>query len=358
LRKRSLLRYYAIYFCCNGPHASRRLSRDDECTAQEELSGLENCRGSPVSNFFVHVDLVFVIPNDHIPAQSVIDFLTSILCMIMMPLLFAGVSKPREETESQRNHEDELPEEISKFEAKNGGLNTYTRTADKSIFFIGNAAAAFDLFFNGHDGLIPVTAIAALLTTYLLVFLTAHVLAHRMIETWILSTATVALVGIGYHFNIMNLFGIYSDDLIGYGSSSPIYESLWYEYAILFLMITSNRRLAKQNEDQPYSSNQTPEALHLILSFRAGPDVWQVRNSRVAISLVLACISSLCGDTWPLAVDTTIASLGLYVIAVGFRRLPEGNNDEEDRSKPHLAIFVFCVLTTVAAPDNQSPRNC
>jgi hypothetical protein len=174
----------------------------------------------------------------------------------------------------------------------------------KSIFFIGYAAAAFDLFFNSHDGLIPVTAIAAFLTTYLLMFLTAHVPAHRMIETWILSTATVALVGIGYHFNIMNLFGIYSDDLIDNGSSSPIYGSLWY--AILFLMITSNRRLAKQNEDQPYSSNKTPEALHLILSFRARPYVWQVRNSRVAISLVLACISTLCGDTWPLAVNTLI----------------------------------------------------
>ncbi len=71
-------------------------------------------------------------------------------------------------------------------------------------------------------------------------------------------------------------------------------------------MITSNRRLAKQNEDQPYSSNKTPEALHLILSFRARPYVWQVRNSRVAISLVLACISTLCGDTWPLAVNTLI----------------------------------------------------
>jgi hypothetical protein len=83
------------------------------------------------ATFFVHLDLVFVIPNDHIPAQSVIDFLSSILCMGMMPLLFAGVSKPREETESQRNHEDELPEEISKFEAKNGGLITYIRTADE-----------------------------------------------------------------------------------------------------------------------------------------------------------------------------------------------------------------------------------
>lgn len=117
--------------------------------------------------------------------------------MVMMPLLFAGVSKPRKETESQRNHEDELPEGISKFEAKTGRLNTYIRTADKSIFFIGNAAAAFDLFFNGHDGLIPVTVIAALLTAYLLMFLTAHVLAHRDIEPWILSTTTVVLVGIG-----------------------------------------------------------------------------------------------------------------------------------------------------------------
>jgi len=222
----------------------------------------------------------------------------------MMPLLLAGVSKPREETESQRNHEDEPPEEIAKFEAKTGGLIAYIRTADKSMFFMGNAAATCDLFYNGHDGLIPVTAIAALLTTYLPMFLTAHVPAHRMIETWILSTATVALVGIGNHFNIMNLFGTYSDDLIDCGSSSPIYGSIWY--AILFLMITSNRRLAKQNEDQPYSSNKTPEALHLILSFRAGPYVWQLRNSRVAISLVLACISTLCGDTWPLAVNTLI----------------------------------------------------
>ncbi len=233
-------------------------------------------------------------------------------------------------------------------QSQNGRLNTYIRTADKSIFFIENAAPAFDFFFNGHDGLIPVTAIAALLTTYLLMFLTAHVPAHRDIEPWILSPATVALVGIGYHFNIMNHFGIYSDDLIDNGSSSPIYGSIWY--AILFLMITSNRRLVKQNKDQAYPSNKTPEAKDdLKLSFRAGPYVWQLRNSRVAISLVLACISTLCGGSGPLAVNTTIASLGLYVTAVGFRRLPKGNNDEEDRSKPHLAILAFCIVTTSTA---------
>jgi len=33
------------------------------------------------ATFFVHLGLVFVTPNDHVPAHSVIDFLTSILFM-------------------------------------------------------------------------------------------------------------------------------------------------------------------------------------------------------------------------------------------------------------------------------------
>lgn len=203
---------------------------------------------------------------------------------------------------------------------------------------MGNAVAIFDVVYNNNDGEILATAILAFFTTYLLLFLETRVPIHRDVEPWIFCMATVALVGIGAHFNFVNLFDIYFSDFIDFGQSSPIYISLWY--VIMFLMIMVDGRLAKQSEGQSSPPNKIPEVKdHLIIRFRVGSCVWRLRNSRLAVSLLLAFFSTICGESWPLPMNTTVASLVLYVIVVGLQVRSTDEVDEENQSKPHLAVL-------------------
>ena len=73
---------------------------------------------------------------------------------------------------------------------------------------------------------------------------------------------------------------------------------------------------------------------------------WQLRNPHVAISLVLAIFSTICGESWSLPIITTVASLVFYVIVIGFQVRSTSKVDEKSLSKPHLAVLVVCTLTT------------
>ena len=187
----------------------------------------------------------------------------------------------------------------------------------------------------------------------------------RDLEPGILSLAVAALVGILKPVNFLDTFGPYDkeggdEDLThtvpahnNATHSVLILIALWY--TTLFSMLVVNRRLVHQNAEEacPIGYGQLPKKDHLLFGFHFNTSqinfAWQLRNSRVAIFLVFAMLASCLGESWPLEMNTTVASLVLMALIVGFQIHPTCDDMGEKRSLPHVAGLGFSTLMATVA---------
>ena len=325
------------------------------------------------ATLLVHTILIFVT-TENSPIGNFGGAFIPFFCTAVTPLLMYGVSTISENLASCQDDHSELNlESIQQdYDAGSGNyvadegeaqmddnipgfirrmvvLIRRTVASNAHVLFVGHITAVVDIISNyGKEG-VPVTAIVALSTLYLLLFLKASVCSDRRIEPYIFCCASVVLVGIHSQFDVLGIFVPSLSFLAAVGQCSPISISLWY--AVLYLMVMTNRRLA----DQTLRTNLDPAKKdHLLISLRIGRVhtnnvVWQLRNSRVAVCLLLAFVSVLYGDDWPLPINSTVSSLACYLFIVGISLLPQDEVDEanqEKRSKLHLAVLTFCVSST------------
>ena len=336
-----------------------------------------------ITTMLVHSYIVFVAPAD-----PFMNFVTPLACIVMAPMLVTGISKPLDPRRQQGSTEtgveaksisvtsDELVSSTAKIWTIDSTLvysSSRIRRFDVRVLLLGFSIALFDVLCNHYqDGVSytgwPTSAVIAMSVTAVWLYLENMLPRSQDVEPGLLSLAVAALVGlVGNHSPVKFLSASgFSDNGWGNdksihaehiaeiaGHSNPILITLWY--STLVSMVVVNRRLSNQKVDGalPPTDGRPRIKDHLLFGFHVKTSkisfAWKLRNSRVAISLMLAWLASFLGENWPLEGNTTAASLLLFTLIVGFRLQPGNNPSDDKRSLPHIAALGFSTLTTVLA---------
>ena len=337
-----------------------------------------------IATMLVHAYIVLV---PHSAVQ--ISLATPLACTFMAPLLLAGLSKPLDSSDPERSIAVSVEEQTVDMGA-DGSLTTSTkawaidsamvysssilRCLDLRVLLLGFSVTLFDLLCNQHQDEMsvagwPKSAAISMCVTAIWHYLENTVPTSREIEPGLLSLATVALVGIFSHVNFLGAFGLYDDEwevesltypmpFVNASHAQPIMMALWF--TTLVSMVAVNRQLVQRNADNVlFSENgQPPMEDHLLFGFHVKTSrvtmAWQLRCSRVTISVCFIMLASFLGESWPLEMNTTIAGLLLFALIVGFQIQPEPEILEEKRSLPHVAALLFsAVLTSLAVSLNR-----
>ena len=312
-----------------------------------------------------------------------LSFVTPLACTVAVPLLLAGISIPLDFMGRQGFHEPSVKELTANVDLEDPSTSitkawtidstmvyssSRIRCIDFRVLLLGLAVTLFDVLCNQYQDEMsvmrwPISAVISISVTVVWIYLENMVPTSRDLGPGVLSLAAAALVGIFSHVNFLDVFGLYDDEWVDLNythampvpdhasHSKPIMIALWY--TTLVSMVVVNRRLLQQNADQalPPTNGQPPRKDLLLFGLHVKTSrinfAWQLRNSRVAISLVFAMLASWMGESWPLELNTTVAGLLLFVLIVGFQLQPGSDNLNEKRSLPHIGALGVSALITV-----------
>ena len=318
-------------------------------------------------------------------AKTFFVFVTPLACTIMAPLLLAGVSRRLDSAGQQlireAGHEDRMAI-VSSDEFADSTARAWTidsamvlsspriRCLDLRVLLLGLSVSLFDILRNQNRDEMsvtrwPISAIVSIYVTGLWLYMEHLRPSSRDAEPGILALAVTALVGIFSHVNFLDVFRLYDDEREDEDfthtmhvrnnahHSTPVLIALWY--TALLSMIVVNRKLVQQkaHEALAATNERQPKEDHLLFGFHVKKSrinfVWQLRSSRVAISLVLLMLASCLGESWPLEMNTTVAGLLLFAFIIGFQLQTRCGNIGEKRSSPHVAALGLSILIAILA---------
>ena len=333
-----------------------------------------------LTTMLIHTYIAFVAPAD-----PFITFVTPLACIVMAPMLVTGVSKPLDPRRRQGSTEtgtevetvsptsDELVSSSAKTWVLDSTLvysSSRIRRFDIRVLLLGLSITLFDVLCNDYqDGVSytgwPTSAVIAMSVTAVWLYLENMLPKSQNLEPGLLSLAVAALVGNCNTVSLPTSSRLYDNE---WGNrkatqgepipeiashSNPIWIALWF--STLVSMVVVNHRLSNQKADEalPPMDGRPRIKDHLLFGFRVETSkvnfVWKLRNSRVAISLIFACLASSLGESWPIEGNTTAASLLLFSLIVGFQ-LQSGNDPSDDKiSLPHIVSLGLSTLTTILA---------
>ena len=333
-----------------------------------------------ITTMLVHTYIIFVAPAD-----PILTSVTPLACIIIAPMLVAGISKPLDPRRQQASTETGTKAEavsVTSDELVSSTARTWTvdstlvysssriRRFDVRVLLLGLSIALFDVLCNDYqDGASytgwPRSAVIAMSVTAVWLYVENVLPRAQDLEPGLLSLAVAVLVGNYIPANFLSASGLYDSN---WGNeaptraepipeiasrSNPILIALWY--STLFFIIVFNHRLNNQKLDEALPPMDGPPRIkdHLLFGFRVKTSrmsfAWQLRNSCVNCFLSLAWLASLVGENWPLEDNTTVASLVLFTLIVGFQIHPGSDASDEKRSLPHIAALGFSALTTILA---------
>lgn len=310
--------------------------------------------------------VVHIVSGTYI-SDAVVSFVAPLMCTALTAMLLGGISKDSDEPNQEHsgpshakdNANDGKAEQTGDKVAFVEGLDTalvysssWTRLLDLRVVIFGMSVTCVDFFCNNEYGKWPISTVTCLFTTIIIVFLENFAPTMGDLEPGILYFATVALLAIFSNFNFLNLFGLWDNEFDDYsGHSLPVKDALWS--SLLHMMIINSRRLIQKQSDRelpPREGSSQKIKNHLLIKI----DLeyfhlncrWQLRNAQLNIVILLAWASSLAAEDWPLPLNTTISSLGLFLCIVGFEIHP--TREAEEPSVAHLVAlgtsFVACVF--------------
>ena len=211
----------------------------------------------------------------------------------------------------------------------------------------------------------PISAVVSIFVTLIWLYLENSVPRSRDLQPGFLCLAAAALVGIFSHFNFLDAFGLYDDELDD-GSlahampvpenashSKPIMIASWY--TTLISMVVFNRQLVHQKADQAL-----PLRMGSLLRRTIYSSAFMSRrhrstlhgNSEILMSPSPSCFTKLAscvGASWPLDMNTTVTGLLLFALIVSFQLRPRSNNLDEKTSLFYVAALGFSALMTILA---------
>lgn len=334
-----------------------------------------------VATMLVHAYLVYAAPTASFPSLTI-----PLACTITAPLLLAGISYPLDSTGQQKSSEkgaegnkigvdsDEFVPPATKNWTIDSTLvysSSRIRCLDLRVLLLGLSITVFDVLCNQYQDeeyvtRWPISAVVIISATALWLYIENMVPTSRELEHGLLAFATVALVGIFSHFNFLDAFGLYDNEMEdensthtmptpeGASHSKPILIALCY--TTLVSVVVFNRRLVQQKADQALAlttKGQPPKKDPLLFGFHVKtPTIdfaWQLRDSRVSLSLVFMMLAASLGKSWPLDMDTTVAGLLLFVLIVDFQLRPICDDMDEKKSLPHIAALALSALIAILA---------
>ena len=334
-----------------------------------------------VATMLVHAYLVAA------PTESLSSLAIPLACTITAPLLLAGISWPLEftghqeiiGTDAKGKTLDVDSDELAPSATNNWTIDStlvYSspriRCLDFRVLLLGLSVTTFDVLCNQYQDEMfvtrwPMSAVVTISVTAVWLYLENMVPTCQELEPGLLGLATAALVGIFSHFNFLDAFGLYDDEVEdgnlthtmptpeGSSHSKPILIALYH--TTLISAVVFNRRLVQQKADQslpPIENGQPPTNDPLLFGVHVKTSqidfAWQFRDSRVSISLVFMMLAASLGESWPLDMNTTLASLLLFALVVGFQLRPTSESFDEKRScLPHIAALAFSALMAILA---------
>ena len=333
-----------------------------------------------ITTMLIHIYIAFVAPAD-----LFMTFVTPLACTVMAPMLVTGISKPLDPGRQQGNQETGTETETvstTSNELVSSTTKTWTidstlvysslriRRFDFRVLLLGLSIALFDVLCNEYqDGVSitgwPTSAVIAMSVTAVWLYLENMLPIFQELEPGLLSLAVTALVGNYNTVSLPSSSRLYDNESVNGKATqaepipeiasrpNPIWIALWY--STLVCMVAVNHRLSNQKVDGALTPTDGRPRMkdHLLFGFRVETSkvsfVWKLRNSRVAISLLLSCLASYLGESWPLEGNTTAASLLLFSLIVGFQ-LQSGSDPSDDKiSLPHIVALGLSTLTTILA---------
>lgn len=334
-----------------------------------------------VATMLVHAYLVYAAPTERFSSSTI-----PLACTITAPLLLAGISYPLDSTGQQGNinigaegntigvDSDELASPAIKNWTIDSTLvysSSRIRCLDLRVLLLGLSITIFDGLCNQYQDEMsvtrwPISAVITISVTAVWLYLDNMVPTTRELEHGLLALATAAFVGIFSHYNFLDAYGLYDDEMEdenlthtmptpeGASHSKPLLIALYY--ATLVSVVVFNRRLIHQKADQalvPTTNGEPPKKDPLIFGFHVKtPTIdfaWQLRDSRVSISLVFMMLAASLGKSWPLDMNTTVAGLLLFALIIGFQLRPICDDMDKKRSLPHIAALALSALMAILA---------
>ena len=331
---------------------------------------------SLIITVLVHIYIVFVAPVDRFTI-----FVTPIASTVMTPVLVAGISRPLTPSARQGNSEPSTEAKtvsVSSDELVHSTARTWNidstlvysssriRCLDIRVLLLGLSIALFDVLSNRYQNQPSVTgwpksAMISISVTAAWLYLENMLPSSQDLEPGILSLVVTALVS-----NSSSVIFPKALELEEWGNEVSAHETplpeegsypkllltaLWF--ATLVSMVVVNRRLVHSQADKALQSTNKQPAKedHLLFGFRVKTSkvnfAWQLRNSRIAISLVSAMLASFLGEKWPVEGNTTAVSLMLLTLIIGFQVQPRWDEVDEKRSLPHVAALGLTTLMTI-----------
>lgn len=344
------------------------------------------CRGhSPVGDtpelMFVHVKHSFV---DWKPAAGALtataimhlilqnpvveafgSFLVPIACVYMVRLLLPVLSKPADSIKENNDSIDtnvnteDIESQVSRTNDRVVNIeptlvysSSKIRNLDLRVMAMGFSLTILDFIVNDEFTGWPKTCQVSSFTTVILLIYDSGAPAHRDLEPGLLYILTVVSFAIFNHCNFLGMFYLFNDDIHDNGDPSLAVEAAIF-FALFGMMIINNRRIVRRQEEHelPMQNGRKPVVNSLLINIdpgRFGVNCrWQLRSAQVSIVMLLAFICGRSNDSWPLPLNTTIASLIVFLLIVGFQLRP--SRIEEKISTVHLAALGICVAATAIA---------
>ena len=332
-----------------------------------------------IITMLVHSYMIYVVS-----AEALLIFVTPVASTVMAPLLLAGISKRLDPTDKQPNAGSSVQRntvDVSSDEPASSATSWSIDSAmvlyslkikclDLRVLLLGLSITLFDVSCNWYEDELsiprwPVSAFISVFVTAVWLYLENLLPRSRDVEPGVLGLAATALVGIFSRVNYLDAFRFYDneweDEDFTRVMPSPENASYWKPtlialwYATLFSMVVVNRRLVQQNAEltlfatkgQPTQKDPPLFGFHtraLRIKF-----AWRLRHSSITIFLVFTSVASYFEESWPLDMNTTVASLLLLALIVSFQLQPTCDNMSEKRSLPHVAALGFCSSMTILA---------
>jgi len=295
------------------------------------------------------------------------SFLTPIACVIIASFLLPVFTKSTELPQNastldmKANQTGILDVESQKFErSESSAVVDHTsanspkwRSLDARILTMGLFITILDFIINDEITGWPKTCQVSSVITAIMLVLQAAVPHGREIEAKHLYIVTVALFAISNQLNFLGMFTLFNDGIHDNGDhSSPVKAALFF--ALFGMMIINHRATVKLQEEHDlfFLNGRVPFHNHLLINLdlqQIGPNCrWQLGNTQTIIVLLLSSISGGCGERWPLPINTTIASLVMFLLVVGFQFEPVRNTKEQTSSRHLFALCLSIVSATVA----------
>lgn len=285
-----------------------------------------------------------------------------IACIIIMPLLLAGISRAPSTLNQENSHNfDNLAtsqgprRKAAEPKAKLWDIDkafVYTSSRvsrlDLRLLLMGICVTVFDAihsvwpYENRHfRPSISMTSIVLAFTTATVLFFTNCIPASRRIKPGTLAASAVAVVGVCSHQNLWDLF---ANDDDHDGNSLALKISIWYGLLLMILMIDCD-----WFHRRPYEGRRKDVLLVKTFSVEKVEFMWLLRHTNLALVLGLTYVSSLCGNDWPFLISTTAANLLILIIIIGVRITSPKAESQYESNRAHQIALLISTVATIAA---------